>query len=65
MHLFFLFLIAISLSMDAFSLSLAYGTLNLKKKEIHRLALMVGIFHFVMPLFGHLFGDFLLRLPCR
>ncbi len=59
MHLFFLFVIAISLSMDAFSLSLAYGTLNLKKKEMNQLALMVGIFHFFMPLLGHLFGDFL------
>ena len=29
-----IFIIAISLSMDAFSLSLAYGTQNLQKKEI-------------------------------
>ena len=32
MRLIMVMLIAISLSMDAFSLSLAYGTLNLEKK---------------------------------
>ena len=33
MHALIILTIAISLSMDAFSLALAYGTLNLEKKE--------------------------------
>ena len=34
MNIILIFIIAVSLSMDAFSLSLAYGTLGLSKKEI-------------------------------
>ena len=37
MNIILIFFIAISLSMDAFSLSLAYGTINLTKKEITKL----------------------------
>lgn len=55
-------LIAISLSMDAFSLSLAYGTLNLEKKYIKKLSLIVGIYHFFMPLIGHKIGNILLKM---
>lgn len=45
-------LIAISLSMDAFSLSVSLSTLkfDFQNKYIH--VLSVGIFHFVMPLIG-------------
>lgn len=53
-------LIAVSLSMDAFSLSLAYGTLNLNKKDIIKLAIIVGVYHFLMPLIGMLIGDYLI-----
>lgn len=56
MQLFMVIMIAISLSMDAFSLSLAYGTLNLEKKYMNVLAVIVGIYHFVMPLIGMWFG---------
>lgn len=56
MKIFILFTIAVSLSMDAFSLSLAYGTLNLSKKEILKLSIIVGIFHFFMPLIGSFIG---------
>lgn len=49
-------IIAISLSMDAFSLSLAYGTLNLSQKSVRHLSFIVGIFHFIMPLFGMSIG---------
>ena len=45
-------LIAISLSMDAFSLSLAYGMIGINKKETIILSLIVGIFHYIMPLIG-------------
>lgn len=52
-----LLIIAISLSMDAFSLSLAYGTLGIEKKQTYLLGLIVGIFHFFMPLIGLFVGN--------
>lgn len=45
-------IVAVSLSMDAFSLALAYGTLGLGNKLSFKLSLSVGIFHFFMPLLG-------------
>lgn len=50
-------IIAVSLSMDAFSLSLAYGTLKLEKKQIITLSLIVSIYHFIMPQIGRLIGN--------
>lgn len=61
MHIFMIIMIAVSLSMDAFSLSLAYGTLNLKKTDIVSTSIIVGIYHFFMPLIGNYFGDILLK----
>lgn len=55
-------IVAISLSMDAFSLSLAYGTLNLEKKYINLLSIVVGIYHFVMPLLGMFIGESILNI---
>lgn len=55
-------IIAVSLSMDAFSLSLAYGTLNLEKKYIKQLSTIVGIYHFIMPLLGLTIGNILLKI---
>lgn len=52
--------LAISLSMDAFSLSLAYGTLNINNKLV--LSIIVGIFHFFMPIIGNLVGYKIIRL---
>lgn len=60
--MFIIVLIAISLSMDAFSLSLAYGTLGLKKGEIITLSIIVGIFHFIMPLLGMVIGENILHI---
>ncbi|MBS7021206.1 MAG: manganese efflux pump [Firmicutes bacterium] len=66
MHIFLILVIAVSLSMDAFSLSLAYGTLNLERKNVIQLATIVGIYHFVMPLLGNSFGHLLLKfIPVR
>lgn len=45
-------IIAFSLSMDAFSLALAYGTLGLSNLFSIKLSISVGIFHFLMPLLG-------------
>lgn len=60
MDLLHLILIGFSLSMDAFSLSMIYGTLNLERKTMHFLSLLVGVFHFVMPLIGGVIGSFFL-----
>lgn len=57
MNLFILLIIAISLSMDAFSLSLAYGTLDIDKKNIITLSIIVGVYHFVMPILGFFVGS--------
>ena len=48
--------IAVSLSMDAFSLALSIGTLKFPKRVNLALALLVGAFHFVMPLLGTFLG---------
>lgn len=52
MNISIILLLAFSLSMDAFSLSLAYGTLSFEKKIKKRLSFSVGIFHFIMPILG-------------
>lgn len=55
------FMVAISLSMDAFSLALIYGTYGVSKRNEILLSVIVGVFHFFMPLFGLLFGNVLIR----
>ena len=57
-----IFLIAISLSMDAFSLSLAYGTNKIENKTKYILSIIVGIFHFFMPLIGSSIGNIILKI---
>lgn len=57
MHIILILTIAVTLSMDAFSLSLVYGTLNFSKHNIVKLSLIVGIYHFVMPLLGLTLGN--------
>ena len=59
MNIILIFVIAVSLSMDAFSLALAYGTISMSKKEIDILSIIVGIYHFFMPIFGMLIGKFI------
>lgn len=50
-------LIGISLSMDAFSLALLYGTIGMDRKSKIVLAIVVGVFHFFMPLIGEGIGS--------
>ena len=57
MNILLVIVVAISLSMDAFSLSLAYGTINLDKRQNLILSIIVGIYHFFMPLIGLLIGN--------
>ena len=47
-----IFLVAISLSLDAFSLALSIGLRNISKKEIKTYSVVVGLYHFIMPLMG-------------
>lgn len=56
---FTILLIGISLSMDAFSLALIYGMQRMNQKEKILLSLIVGIYHFIMPLIGLTFGTIL------
>lgn len=53
MYFFINFLTAVALSLDAFSLSIIYGTVIKEKKTIYLLSIIVGIFHFFMPLLGY------------
>jgi len=62
MQLISIFVIAIGLSMDAFSLAVLYGTLNFNKRKTLTLASSVGVFHFFMPLLGNILGLALIRI---
>ena len=60
MYFFIIFLTAVALSLDAFSLSIIYGTVIKDTKTIVKLSIIVGIFHFFMPLFGFLLKNILI-----
>lgn len=62
MSLIVIFILAVGLSMDAFSLSLIYGTLNLKTQIQKLMSITVGIFHFIMPLLGYQIGKLILKI---
>lgn len=51
------FIIAIALSMDTFSLSLGIGTCNISPKKMLAFSCLVGFMHFIMPLIGNLIGE--------
>lgn len=57
-----IFIIAIALSMDTFSLSLGVGTTNINTKKIFVFSLIVGIMHFLMPLIGVTIGNKIIEL---
>lgn len=58
--------IGMVLSMDAFSLSLIYGIQQISKKDKILLAIIVGTYHFVMPIIGSLFGNLIISyIPFR
>ena len=61
MSILVIFIVAVSLSMDAFSLSLIYGTLNLDKKLEKTLSIIVGVFHFFMPILGLSIGNIIVK----
>lgn len=61
MSILVILIVAVSLSMDAFSLSLIYGTLNLDKKLEKTLSIIVGVFHFFMPILGLSIGNIIVK----
>ena len=48
------FFMGISLSMDAFSVALSLGNINIKNNIIKYLSITIGLFHFIMPNIGYL-----------
>lgn len=51
------FFMAIGLSMDAFSLAIAYGTNVVSRNKALILSISVGFFHFLMPTLGNIIGN--------
>ncbi|HET7657810.1 MAG TPA: manganese efflux pump MntP family protein [Bacillales bacterium] len=58
-ELFTLFVMAFALGMDAFSVGLGMGMLELRLKRIFKIGIVIGLFHVFMPLIGMLIGDYL------
>ncbi len=54
--------IAVALSMDTFSISLGLGISNLGKRKMLFFPILVGSFHFMMPLLGNYLGIYLSNL---
>ncbi len=55
-----IFFIAVALSMDAFSLSLSLGIFGISKNRSLIFSIIVGSFHFIMPLIGGQLGFLIL-----
>lgn len=54
-----LFLMAIALGMDAFSVGLGMGMIKLRVRQIFYIGVTIGVFHVVMPLIGMMIGKVL------
>ncbi|MDG8483841.1 manganese efflux pump, partial [Streptococcus pneumoniae] len=52
-------IMAFALGMDAFSVGLGMGMVQLRFRQIIYIGLVIGIFHMFMPLFGMLTGQLL------
>lgn len=57
-----IFVIAVSVSMDAFSLSVTYATMGIEKRQKYILTSVVGAFHLLMPILGYYIGSFFIKL---
>lgn len=53
------FFMGLSLSIDAFSISLSLGTLNLSNNKVLLISIIIGILHFIFPNIGYQIGLFL------
>ncbi|MCM3162370.1 manganese efflux pump MntP family protein [Metabacillus litoralis] len=54
-----LFIMALALGMDAFSVGLGMGLIKLRMRQIFYIGITIGIFHIWMPLVGMLIGRLL------
>lgn len=59
------FFVGIGLSMDTFSLSISLGTTNPSLKKVIETSLLVGLFHFFMPILGSIIGIFLTPMAIK
>lgn len=62
MNILFLILVGFSLSMDTFSLAINIGTFNHPKKDDISYSMIVGLFHFVLPIIGAYLGVYLINI---
>ena len=62
MKLISIILIGIALSMDTFSLSLSVGMFDIDRKKCLKLAIIVGIMHFIMPILGTIIGSNIIKI---
>lgn len=53
-----IFIMAIALGMDAFSLGIGIGMRGIRLIHVLRISLMIGFFHIVMPLLGIFTGQY-------
>lgn len=54
-----LFMIAVALGMDAFSLGIGVGMVGMRYRDIAKISLTIGLFHVAMPLLGIALGIYL------
>ena len=62
MNILLILLVALSLAIDAFSLAVSFGFFNINLKKSLIFALIVGIFHFIMPILGLNFATLIEKL---
>lgn len=55
-------MIGFALGMDAFSLGIGLGTLDIRLRTIAKISLTIGLFHILMPLLGIFTGLFLTKV---
>lgn len=53
-----LMIMAFALGMDAFSVGLGMGLINMKVRQLLKIGFMIGLFHMVMPLLGMFVGKY-------
>ncbi len=56
-----LMIMAVAISMDAFSLGIGVGTIGISLRHMLKLSLVIGLAHLLMPLIGILFAQILHR----
>lgn len=57
-----IFFVGVALSMDAFSVAMSLGTLNIPRWKLFLIPLITGMMHFFMPLLGFFLGNKILSL---